>query len=74
MQVYHEYVKIKEAKMPAIYLWEGFKTTDLNQRYSTYRHTVQRKEHLPWLLQFPVSKQWPLCPFQNTNLFTSHLA
>lgn len=50
MQANHDYVKIKEAKIPAIYLWEGFKTTDLNQRYSTYKHTVQRKEHLPWLL------------------------
>ena len=50
MQAYHDYVEIKEAKIPAIYLWERFKTTNLNQRYSTYRHTVQRKEHLPWLL------------------------
>lgn len=36
MRVYYDYIKRKEAKNPAVNLWEGFKTTGLNQRHSTH--------------------------------------
>lgn len=41
--------KKEEANIPAVYSWEGFKTTGLNQRCSTHKHAVQGKEHILWL-------------------------
>ena len=53
MQAYHDYVEIQEAKIPAIYLWEGFK----NHRFKSETLNLQTycpKERTP-TLPSPVS-------------------
>ena len=47
MRVYYDYVKRREAKIPAVNSWEGFTTTGLNQRHSTHKHIAQKKEYVP---------------------------